>query len=128
MTDAATLTRAHIRLRDERARLKRSWEMQDAELKQKQARVEAEMLRLLGATNAESLRTEAGTMYRQVDITPTGADWDAFYRWVAAQNAFEALERRIKKQFITQYMEDNNGALPPGVSVFKQYVARVRRA
>ena len=42
-------------------------------------------------------------------------------------DAFDALERRIKKTFVSEYMENNGGAIPPGVSVYRQYAVRVRR-
>ena len=126
--DANALTKAHVRIRDARAVLKKQFDADDAVLKGKQDRLESEMLRILQDSKMESIRTESGTFYRQEDLVPSGADWDAFYRWVAANDSFEALERRIKKTFIKEYMDANEGALPPGVSVHRTYVVRIRRS
>jgi hypothetical protein len=126
--DFKKVVSAHVKLRDARAKLKKEFEAADKELKEKQQRLEAVLLNHLNETHADSMKTEAGTFYRQEEITPTGSDWDAFYKWVADNDAFDALERRIKKTFISQYMEANKGGVPPGVSVFREFVVRVRRS
>ena len=128
MTDMNRLTKAYVRIRDARSELKKEWETKDAEFKKKLERIEAEMLRFLNETDQNAAKTDSGTVYRQEEITPTGSDWEAFYSWVKEHDAFDALERRIKKTFIKEYMETNGGGIPPGVSVYREYVARVRRA
>lgn len=128
MLDTNKLTRAYVKMREARAALKRDFDVQDKALRAQQSLLEATMLRVLHEANADSVRTESGTFYRQEDVTPRGDDWDAFYAWVVETNGFDALERRIKKTFIREYMELHEGALPPGVSVYREYVARVRQA
>jgi adenosine deaminase len=122
------MTKAYVNLREARHKLKREFEEQDQKLKAKMERLEAEMLKFLQENNTDSVKTQSGTFYRQEEVTPTGSDWDAFYQWVAKNDAFDALERRIKKTFIKEYMEMHDGAIPPGVSVYREYVARVRRS
>lgn len=126
--DINKLTSVHLKIRDARSDLKRKFEEEDRKLKIKQERIENEMLRFLQDSNTGSVRTESGTFYRQEEITPTGSDWDAFYRWVRENDAFDALERRIKKTFVKEYMETHEGGIPPGVSVYREYVVRVRRS
>lgn len=126
--DINKLTSVHLKIRDARSDLKRKFEEEDRKLKIKQERIENEMLRFLQDSNTDSVRTESGTFYRQEEITPTGSDWDAFYRWVRENDAFDALERRIKKTFVKEYMETHEGGIPPGVSVYREYVVRVRRS
>lgn len=126
--DISTLTKAYVKIRDARGVLKKQYEEEDIKLKAKLERLEAEMLRFLQENNTDSVKTVHGTFYRQEEITPTGADWDALYRWIADNDAFDALERRIKKGFIKEYMETHEGGVPPGVSVYREYVVRVRRS
>lgn len=128
MPDMNRLTKAYIRMRDARQAAKKEWEEKDAEIKKKMERVENEMLRFLNDTQQDASRTESGIVYRQEEVTPTGSDWELFYDWVKKNNAFDALERRIKKTFIKTYMEEHHGGIPPGVSVYREYVVRVRRA
>lgn len=125
--DHNKLVSVYTKIRDKRAEIKKAYEAEDAELKAKLEKLEGVLLGQLNTTNTDAIRTEAGTVYRQEDITPSGTDWSAFYDWVKANDAFDALERRIKKTFVSEYMERNEGAIPPGVSVYRKYVVRVRK-
>jgi hypothetical protein len=126
--DMATLVKAHVAIRDKREELTKEFNQTDKDLKEKQERLEAEMLRFMQESGSDSIRTEAGTIYRQESVKPAASDWAAFYDWVKQHDAFDALEKRIKAKFVKDYMDENDGETPPGVSVHRSYVARVRRA
>jgi hypothetical protein len=125
--DINKLVHVYTKIRDKRSEIKRFFEAEDAALKEQLTKLEGVLLKHLNDTNSDSIRTEAGTFYRQQDVTPSASDWSAFYDWIKQNDAFDALERRVKKTFVTEYMEANDGAIPPGVSVFRQYVVRVRK-
>lgn len=126
--DLGKLVKTYIKIRDARAEKKKAFELEDGQLKESLGKIEAVLLGHLNTTGGESVRTDEGTFYKQEEITPTGSDWDRLYAWVKEEDAFDALERRIKKTFIKEYMDTHEGALPPGVSVHREYVVRVRRS
>ena len=126
--DLNEITKAYLNIRDARASLRRQYETSDADLAESQRKLTAVMLSHINDTGVESVRTASGTFYREKKLKPSGSDWEAFYKWIAEENAFDALERRIKAAFIKEYMDDNDGALPPGVSVHHEYEVRVRKA
>lgn len=126
--DINALTKEYIDLRDKRAVLKKHYEDEDSILKEEMEHLEGKMLQFLQENNTESVRTSTGTLYRQEDMTVIGNDWDAIYRWAADNDAFEILEKRIKKTFVKDYMEAHEGGVPPGISILREYVARVRRS
>ena len=126
--DYEKLVKVFLKIRKARSDLKAAYEADDAKLKAQAAQLDALLLKHLNDTNASSMATAAGTFYRQEEVTPTGSDWEAFYTWVKANDAFDALERRIKKTFIREWMDTHDGAIPPGVSVYREYVVRVRKA
>lgn len=126
--DVNKLTAAYVNLREARKQLAAKFQEDDEALKSKQALIEAEMLRFMNDSQMDSVKTAAGTFYRQETLRPSASDWDAFYAWIKQNDAFEALERRVKKDFVKNYMDEHDGELPPGVSVYREYVARVRRA
>jgi hypothetical protein len=126
--DLTQVTRAHINIRDARRKLREEFEKQDADLKASQGKLEAVMLEHMNTHGMESVRTEAGTFYRQEEITPSASDWNALYDWIKDNDAWDCLERRIKKTFVKEYQEAHDGGLPAGVSVYREYVVRVRRA
>lgn len=125
--DLGTITKVHIRIRDARAALKKEFDVKDNELKAQLTQLEAAMLDNLIKTGAESVRTEFGTFYSQDKMTPSCQDWSALYAWIAEHDAWDVLERRVKSTFVNDYAEAHDGSLPPGVSVFREKVVRVRR-
>lgn len=89
-------------------------------------RLSNHLLGVLNRQGQQSFRAAGKTVYKSEEITPSGSDWNAIYCWIADKGAWDMLERRIKKTFITGYMEANKGAIPPGVSVMRKYVAKIR--
>lgn len=126
--DLAKVTKAHISIRDARNELRKEYEAKDADLKASQQKLEAVMLDHLQKHGMESVRTDAGTFYRQEEVIPSASDWQALYDWIKDHDAWDCLERRIKKTFVKEYQEVHDGGLPPGVSVYREYVVRVRRS
>lgn len=122
------IVEVYIKIRDARAELKRQFEAKDGELKAQAEKIEAHLLNTLNTSDMQSFKTAHGTVYRQEDILPSASDWNAFYDWVIQNNAIgEALEKRVKKAFIKQYMEEHQNELPPGISAIRQFQVRVRR-
>lgn len=127
-TNIQRIVDVYLKIRDKRAALKREFEDQDKNLKAQQERLETELLRFLDATGMDSAKTPSGTVFRQRDMIPQAADWEAVYAWIKENDAFDILERRLKKTFVKEYMDNNDGALPPGVNVFQKFDVQVRRA
>lgn len=117
----------YVKIRDKRSELKKQYEAEDLKLKDQLDTIESFFLNTLQELGVESARTKHGTIYRSLDIKPSCEDWNAFYAWIAEHEAFDALERRVKKSFITAFMEDNSNELPPGITVVKEYIAKVLR-
>ena len=126
-TDTARMVRVHRKMTAAISLLTKDYEEKKAAIKAQQAAIENAMLAFLNTHNVKTANTVDGMFYWQEDITPTGADWEAFYKWVAENDAFDFLERRIKKTSIKTYMDANEGALPPGVNLYRERVIRVRK-
>lgn len=131
--DVEKLVRVYKKMRDARSALAKKFKIEDDDLKAKMEIIGNAMLSFLNSTNQESARTKEGTFYKQIETKPIGSDWGAFYRWVAENDAFDFLEKRIKVTEVVKYMAENKdaegrAALPPGVSVNQEFVIRVRKA
>ena len=122
------VTETYVKIRDRRTELKRAYEIEDLKLKDQLEVLEGHLLQTLQDLGAESVRTAHGTVYQSVSVKPSCQDWTALYAWIAENDAFDALERRVKKSFITEYMTDNNDELPPGITVMKEYTVTIRRS
>lgn len=124
----ARLAAAYIKIRDARSVELKKFEAIDNKMKEQQGVLEAHMLKFLNEAKINSLQTDFGTIIRQQDIQPSAADWELVYDWIKKNDAFDMLERRIKKTFVTEYMETHQGDMPPGVNVHRKFVIRVRRS
>jgi len=125
--DYDQLVRAFINLRDAEAAVTREADAKKKALREQRDKIEAAMLGILNSGNGEGIRTAHGTFFRQEEIMPACRDWDAFYDWIAENDAFDALERRVKRGFIVDHMARTKGELPPGISVFRQFKVGVRK-
>jgi hypothetical protein len=121
------LVKTYVKIRDARHVLKSEYERQDHQLKQQLETLEVFMLGLMNTSGIDSFRTSAGTVYKQETIIPQASDWSAFYKWVRETNGFDFLFKRIKADAIKDYMEQHDGEVPPGVSIYGKFEVRVRR-
>ena len=119
------LCQAYRNIRDQKAQLKREFDEKERELKGHLTAIENVLLAHLNATGSESVRTEAGTFFKTEVIRPAIADDATFWAFMKSNDAMDALERRVKAQFVKDYMEEN-GAPPPGLNVHREYAVRVR--
>lgn len=126
--DLDRVVQAYTAIRDARSARKRVWEQEDAQLEAQQTTLRAFLLDHLNRTNTQSVRTTHGTAYRTEKLKPSAADWGAIERWIVDNDAFDLMERRLKATFIKQYMEDHDGAIPPGVNVHREFEVSVRRS
>lgn len=121
------LVAAHQKLKKQRAAASRIAEEVDAMYKTKMERVESQLLVILRKQGQKSFQTMGCTVYRQTEVTPHASDWETIRRFIIENDAWEMIEKRLTKKFVTDYMEANKQELPPGVSVMKRFVAKVRK-
>lgn len=123
----AQLVQVYTAIRDARAAKKAAYEALDAEMEADQQKLRAMMLGKMNETGAKSIATGHGTVIRSEKLKPSAADWGAIWTWMKENDAPDLLERRLKTTFIKEFMENNDGALPPGVNVHREYEISVRR-
>ena len=122
------LVRIYVKIRDTKSALKKQYEAEAANFDDQMKSISVELRRRAQAEGVDGYKTAAGTVYLATDFKVSCGDWAAFYAWARENDELEMFERRIKAEPIKQYMEEHDGALPPGVSVFKELEARVRRS
>ena len=123
------LVEAYRGIRTERERLLRDYELADAKLKEDMSKLEAVMLEMCNAVNADSIKTKHGTVMRKLNERFFCQDWDNFYKFVLDNEAVQLLERRIHQSNFKEFLRENvNDGLPPGVNVMREYGVSVRKA
>lgn len=121
------VVQAHNAIRDARAAKRKVFDTEDALLEADQHKLKVWMLDILNKTGAKSVVTDQGTVYRREVLKPSAADWGAIWEWAKDNDGFDIVERRLKAGFIKEFMEANEGRLPPGVNVHREFEVSVRR-
>jgi len=120
---------AYLEIRNERDRILREYEAQDARLKEDLKKLEAALLSVCNEINADSIRTKYGTVMRKLNERFFCEDWDNFRKFVLENEALELFEKRIHQGNFKQFMaEHESDGLPPGVNVMREFGVTVRKA
>lgn len=127
--DTEEVVKAYLAVRNERERILREYEAQDAKLKDDLKKIEAVLLDVCNTINADSIKTSLGTVMRKLNERYFCSDWDNFRKFVLENEAVELFEKRIHQGNFKQFMETHEGdGLPPGVNVMREYGIVVRKA
>lgn len=122
------LTKAYLKLRDQRAELKQRFQAEDEELEVQMQMLQEEMLNICKQNNATSIRTEHGTVIRQVKSRYWTNDWDSMYTFIREHEAFGLLEKRLHQTHMKEFLSENPDKLPIGLNVESEYTITVRRS
>lgn len=122
------LAKAYVRIRDERAKLKSDYELQDNELKEQITVIEQELLNACNRIKADSIRTAYGTIIRSIKSRYWTNDWSSMYKFIKDNDAFALLEKRIHQTNMKEFLNENADLLPVGLNVENEYTIVVRRS
>ena len=122
------LTATYVKIRDARAKLKQTYEDNDAALALQMSLIEHEMLAICKAVDANSIKTNAGTIIRSVKSRYWTNDWDSMYRFIEEHRAFALLEKRLHQTHMKQFLEENPEVQPAGLNVEREFTVVVRRS
>ena len=129
MADAEILVETYLTIRRKRETLKAEYESQDGDLKRDMEQIEAALLDICNTTNVNGLRTQHGTVTRQVKDRFFCTDWDNFKKFIETEGSIDLLERRIHQKNFKEFMAERKGdGLPPGVNALREYDITVRKA
>lgn len=127
--DVEELVGAYLAIRAERERILRQYDSEDAALKSDMAEIEAMMLSVCNEVNADSIKTQYGTVMRKLNERYYCNDWDNFRKFVLEQEAVELLEKRIHQGNFKQFLSEHEGdGLPPGVNIMREFGISVRKS
>ena len=122
------LAEVYIKIRDKRAQLKQAFEAKDNELDEQMQVLSDEMLEVCKRLEADSVRTQHGTIIRSVKSRYWTNDWDSMYDFIEETGAFGLLEKRLHQTHMKEFLSENPDLLPRGLNVENQYTVVVRRS
>lgn len=122
-TTAGKMVAAYIKLRE----AIREKEDEIKALKEKQELVSASMLDLCSKEDIDSIKTPFGTLTRRIYSSYWTSDWDQMYKFIAENDAYHLLEKRIHNTNMKEFLEENPDALPIGLQSDRKYAVSVRK-
>lgn len=117
----------YVKLRDSRAAANKEADLLDRAYKQALEAIESTLIADAQAQGVTGFKTEVGTTYLDERMLTTIADDLAFFTFVKEQGDLDFFERRVKATHVKEWMDANNGVLPPGLNVFRELTMKVRR-
>ena len=121
------LVKIYRKLRTRMTELTQEYDTQTEVLKAQQEEVKNAIKDQMKAMGVTSVRTTEGTAVMSVKTRYTTQDWDEFKKFVLAHEAVELLEKRIAQTNMAQFLEENPGAVPPGLNSSSEYDISVRK-
>jgi len=124
---ADKLASAYIKMREKRRELLAQYEEQDKKIEAQMILVEEELLKLCKDIGADSIKTQAGTVFRSVRTRYETSDWESMYNFILEHDIPQVLERRISTTNMKQFLDENPTLMPVGMNVNNRYTVTVRR-
>ena len=126
--ELSALVKTYLTIRNERSSLTSQWQAKDDELKAEQLAIEQVLLEQCNTLNANSIRTNAGTVIKSTKNTYVCGDWDNFKKYIIENNAIELLQQRISNPNFKEWMSTREAeGLPPGISTMQELTITVRK-
>ncbi len=120
---------AYMQIRNKRAVHKREFEELDGKLKHTLGLIEAALMKKMEAAGSESLTVKGVAMAYLTTKTFTRAkDWQAVWDYIEESGNIDLLQRRLSTKAVQEFVEANEGDLPPGVDVSQERAVVVRVA
>jgi len=124
MNNLDELVKIYLTIREARAKL----EEQDKQLKEEMEVISTAMLAICNEANADSIKTQEGTVIRQTKDRFYCSDWDSLKQFILENNAVDLLERRIHQTNFKEFMSEHQAdGLPPGLNVMREFAISVRK-
>lgn len=106
---------------------KADYEATIADVEKTQDDLETEMQKRLNVADATSFRTKGGTIVASDRVTYSVEDRAAFGSFIIESGAWEATQLRPAKDFVEDYVRENNGQLPAGVAAYIKKTISVKK-
>jgi hypothetical protein len=122
------LVKAYIAIRNKRDANAREFDAKDKELKAELAQLDQVMLNSCNEIDADSIKTNSGTIIKTMKENFVCGDWDNFKRYIVQEDAVDLLQQRIHQTNFKEFLSNRTDeGLPPGISSMKEFQIVVRK-
>tara|TARA_Y100000289_G_C3912115_1_gene145286 strand:+ start:350 stop:748 length:399 start_codon:yes stop_codon:yes gene_type:complete len=124
---AEKLTKAYIRIREERASLSASYKEKDTALVNQLDMVRKGLLDYCEKHGVESVKTSEGLFYRTTKTKYWTSDWESMHKFIIKHEVPELFDKRLNQSNLKEFLEDNPDVYPEGLNKDTEYVITVRK-
>ena len=122
------LTRIYIKMRDKRAELSQELDNKMAKMDEDMRIVKTAVLDHMKELGIESLRTDAGIVYRTVRTKYATSDWESMNKFILEHGVPELLVKAINQSNMAAFLEEHPDLLPPGLNANSEYSVTIKRS
>ena len=124
MTPAQAIE-SYVKLRNKKAELENSIKDKISKVEGLMTKLEHFLMEECSSQGVDSFKTEYGTAFIKETDYASVDDWDAMIAFVAENNAYEFLTKKVSKSAVVEFIEAHKMP-PPGVSYGKRMDIQVR--
>ena len=121
-------TRIYIKMREKKAELSHELEEKIAKVDRDMQTIKTAILDHMKEIGAESLRTEAGLVYRTVKTKYATSDWESMNKFILEHGVPELLVKSINQANMKAFLEEHPDLLPPGLNANAEYSVTIKRS
>jgi len=121
-------TRIYIKMREKKAELSHELEEKIAKVERDMHTIKTAILDHMKEIGAESLRTEAGLVYRTVKTKYATSDWESMNKFILEHGVPELLVKSINQANMKAFLEEHPDLLPPGLNANAEYSVTIKRS
>jgi|TARA_R100001594_G_scaffold3631_4_gene13505 hypothetical protein len=118
---------AIVAIRDEIGKINKEADKKIKKLEHEKEALEKYCEEKLEQLGSESVKTNSGTIMRQVKTRYSTSNWDEFYRLIQTEDRPELLEKRVHQTNFKEFLEENPDKEPKGLNIFRETKIVVRR-
>jgi len=122
------LTRIYIKMRDKKSELTQELDAKIAKVDEDMRTVKTAILDHMKEIGAESLRTDAGIVYRTVRTKYATSDWESMNKFILEHSVPELLTKSINQANMKAFLEEHPDLLPPGLNANSEYSVTIKRS
>lgn len=126
--DVDKMVRVYIKMRDAKEALVAKHKEELKVIEDQMAVIETEFKKMSLENKVSSFKTNHGTATIVENLKASCSDWEIFGEFIRENDPLMFLDKRVKLAGIKDFMDAHEGALPPGVSIYKELGLRITRA
>jgi ribosomal protein L4 len=122
------LVKIHSRIKGRIDALTKEYDTAVEQLKAQQDEVRFAIKDKMKALGLKSVNTSYGTVSLSTKTRYNTQDWDSFKKFILEHQIVDLLEKRIAQTNMATFLQENPGAVPPGLNSYTEFEIRVTKS